>query len=267
MCDIIFKSVIGVNKALSKFFIKSNQIVDNKIIILGTDVNHIKNVLRLKVDDDIKVCNSDTSKNYICTISQIASDKIECTIFKELSNEVEGNVELDIFQGLPKADKMELIIQKGTELGVNSFIPVSFKRCVVKLSGKDADKKIERWNKISEVAAKQCGRDIIPEVRKIETLKEVCNQIKNYDLFIVAYEGEDKNYIRNELLNIKKLKDSYKIAVVIGPEGGIDIEEINLLKESKAKIVSLGKRILRTETVALQVSSIIMYELENGGDN
>ena len=252
---------------MSKFFIKSNQIIDNKIIILGSDVNHIKNVLRLKIDDDIKVCNSDTSKNYICAISHLDSDKIECIILKEFDDEIEGNIELHIYQGLPKADKMELIIQKGTELGVTEFIPVNFKRCIVKLSGKDEDKKLERWNKISEVAAKQCGRDIVPEVKKIVSVKELCSRINNYDLVLLAYEGENQNYIKNELKNIKNKKEKYKIAVIIGPEGGIDFEEMKIIKENGAKVISLGKRILRTETVALQVSSIIMYELENGGDN
>ena len=186
-------------------------------------------------------------------------------ILSELQNEAEGNVEIHIFQGLPKADKMELIIQKGTELGVAEYIPVSFKRSIVKLSGKDEMKKIERWNKISEVAAKQSGRDMIPKVRSVETVKEIKEQINDYDLFLVAYENEKDNYIKNELLEIKDQKDSYKIAVVIGPEGGIDEQEIELLRNSGAHIISLGRRILRTETVALQVASIIMYELENGG--
>ena len=251
---------------MSKFFIKSNQIENNIIKITGEDVNHIKNVLRLKVDDDIKICDSETSKNYICSITALNSNEIECAILKETEETVEGNVELEIYQGLPKSDKMELIIQKGTELGAAKFIPVNFKRCVVKLSGKDEQKKIERWNKISEVAAKQCGRDIIPLVDKINSIKEICNKINDYDLFLVAYEGENQNYIKKELLKIKAPKKDYKIAVVIGPEGGIDKEEIDILKENGAKIISLGKRILRTETVALQVSSIIMYELENEGD-
>lgn len=253
--------------SLSKFFINSNQIENNKIKIVGDDVNHIKNVLRLKEDDDIKVCNKDDSKNYICFISGISSTEIECTILKEVKDDTEGNVELTIYQGLPKADKMELIIQKGTELGVSSFVPVSFKRCIVKLSGKDETKKLERWNKISEVAAKQCGRDVVPEVKNIKTVKNLCEDINKYDIVLVAYEGENDNYIKNELLKIKEDNKKYKIAVIIGPEGGIDIEEVNQLKNSGAKIISLGKRILRTETVALQVSSIIMYELENGGIN
>ncbi len=252
---------------MSKFFIKSNQIDNKKVKIIGEDVNHIKNVLRLKIDDDIKVCNSDNSKNYICAISNISSELVECVILKETDDTSEGNVELHIYQGLPKADKMELIIQKGTELGVSKFIPVNFRRCIVKLSGKDEDKKIERWNKISEVAAKQCGRDLIPTVSNIKTIKNICEEIPNYDIVLVAYENERNKHIKNELLRIKQLKENYKIAVIIGPEGGIEQEEVNLLEENGAKVVSLGKRILRTETVALQVSSIIMYELESGGNN
>lgn len=250
---------------MSKFFIKANQIIDDKINVIGEDVNHIKNVLRLNIGDKIKICDNDNSQNYICEIINISSQKILCQIIENVRAESEGNVELHIFQGLPKSDKMELIIQKGTELGVSEFIPVSFRRSIVKLSGKDEIKKIERWNKIAEVAAKQCGRDFIPKVRNIENIKKVCQEIEEYDIVLVAYEMENENYIKNELLKLKKLKEKYRIAVIIGPEGGIDTEEIEELKKAGAKIISLGKRILRTETVALQVSSIIMYELENGG--
>ena len=251
---------------MSKFFVNSNQIRNNKIEIIGEDINHIKNVLRLGIGEDIKICDKDNSQNYICKISNINFESIECDIIEKISNKTEANVELHIYQGLPKADKMELIIQKGTELGVSEFIPTNLKRCIVKLSGKDEEKKIDRWRKIAEVAAKQSGRDIVPNVGMIENIKSICEKIQEYDIVLVAYEMEENNFLKTELLNIKNTKDKYKIAVVIGPEGGIDTEEIKLLKESGAKIISLGKRILRTETVALQVSSIIMYELENGGN-
>ena len=253
---------------LRKFFVKSNQIYDNKIEIIDEDVNHIKNVLRLTKGEKIKICDTeDDSTNYICQIEEISSKTVVCSILERIAGEAESNVKLHIFQGLPKADKMELIIQKGTELGVTEFIPVSLKRSIVKISsGKDENKKIDRWQKIAEVAAKQSMRDIVPKVRHIENIKNICNQIKDYDIVLIAYELEEENYIKNELLKIKKNNSNYKIAVVIGPEGGIDTEEIEDLKKAGAKIVSLGKRILRTETVALQVSSIIMYELENGGN-
>lgn len=252
---------------MRKFFVESNQVNNNRIQIIGEDVNHIKNVLRLEIGEQIKICDKKTSTNYISEISEITNKYVNCNILEIAENEAEGNVELHIFQGLPKADKMELIIQKGTELGVSEFIPVSFKRSIVKLSGKDEDKKIDRWNKIAEVAAKQSGRDRVPKVRNIENIKNVCNEINEYDIVLVAYELEEKNYIKNELLELKNKSESYKIAVIIGPEGGIEQEEVDVMRENGAKVISLGKRILRTETVALQVSSIIMYELENGGND
>ena len=247
---------------MRKFFVKSEDICGNNIKIIGTDVNHIKNVLRLKEGEKIQIANQDTSENYICEILELNRDFINTKIIENIEGVSEGNVELHIFQGLPKADKMELIIQKGTELGVSKFIPVAFKRSIVKLSGKDEIKKIERWQKIAEVAAKQSQRDLIPEVKNVLTVKNICNLVQQYDIMLLAYEEEMDNYIKNELINIKNTKENLKIAVVIGPEGGIEKEEVELLKQAGAKVVSLGKRILRTETVALQVSSIIMYELE-----
>lgn len=251
---------------MRKFFVKENQINNELITILDEDVNHIKNVLRLNVGEILQICDIDSSKNYICEILELTAKSVTCKILEEIQSIAEGNVELHIFQGLPKADKMELIIQKGTELGVSEFVPVSFKRSIVKISPKDERKKIDRWNKISEVAAKQSKRDIIPKVRNVESIKNVCNEIKDYDIVLLAYELEENNYIKNELLKIKNTKENYKIAVIIGPEGGIEKEEVEVLENAGAKVISLGKRILRTETVALQVSSIIMYELENGGN-
>ena len=248
------------------FFARENSRQGDSYFIIGTDYNHIKNVLRLSIGEKIKICDKDNSKNYVSEIAEITNQEVKCTIIEEVDGEAEGNVELHIYQGLPKADKMELILQKGTELGVSKFIPVALKRCIVKLDGKDAIKKIERWQKITEVASKQSGRDIVPEVANIETINDICNKINDYDLVMLAYELEENNYIKTELLNIKNTKENYKIAIVIGPEGGIDDKEAEKLKEAGAKIVSLGKRILRTETVALQVSSIVMYELENGGN-
>lgn len=248
---------------MRKFFVKSENIFEGHIKISNSDVNHIKNVLRLKIGDKIQICNQDTSENYVCEISNIDADFIEVKIVEKILALAEGNIELHIFQGLPKADKMELIIQKGTELGVSTFWPVSFKRSIVKLSGKDEIKKVDRWQKIAEVAAKQSHRDLIPEVKNIINIKNICDLIQDYDVVLLAYENEENNYIKNELQNIKNSKEKLKIAVIIGPEGGIEEEEIKILEEAGSKVISLGKRILRTETVALQVSSIIMYELEN----
>lgn len=248
---------------MRKFFVKNEAIKEDKIDILGSDVNHIKNVLRLKLEDKIQICNQETSENYVCEISKIEQNCIQVRIVQKIEKVVEGNVELHIFQGLPKADKMELILQKGTELGVSEFIPVIFKRSIVKLSRKDEEKKIERWKKITEVAAKQAKRDLVPNVKNIMDIKTICSLVAEYDIMLLAYEGEEQNYIKNELLKLKNTKEKLKIAVVIGPEGGIEEEEVLCLQNAGAKVVSLGKRILRTETVALQIASILMYELEN----
>ncbi len=249
---------------MRKFFVKTENIQENKneIEILGSDVNHIKNVLRLKLGDEIQICNQDTSENYIAQISNMSKEKIQVQIIQKIEPIAESNVELHIFQGLPKAAKMELMIQKGTELGVSQFIPVAFKRSIVKLAGKEEQKKLERWQKIAEVAAKQSKRDRVPEIKNIISVKNICNLIKEYDILLVAYENESENTLKNELLHLKNTKENFKIAVVIGPEGGIEEEEVFCLQQAGAKVVSLGKRILRTETVALQVSSIILYELE-----
>ena len=246
---------------MPKFFVKNEQIKENQIEILGEDVNHIVNVLRLQKHDKIVVANLESAVSYKAEILELHKEKVICQIIEKIEETTESNVNVTIFQGLPKADKMELIIQKGTELGATKFIPVSFKRSIVKLSGKDESKKIDRWQKIAEVASKQSMRDMIPEVTTVMSVKELVKCIPEYDVFLLAYEMEKETYIKSILKNLDK-KDRYKIAVAIGPEGGIDEEEVKMLKNAGAKVISLGNRILRTETVALQVSSIIMYELE-----
>ena len=159
---------------------------------------------------------------------------------------------------------MELVIQKSVELGVYDITPVEMKRCVVKLNEKDKIKKIQRWQKISEGAAKQSGRDRIPRINPIINIKNLCENMKEYDLVLVAYENEKVNTLKQELKKIKQdANKEMKIAIVIGPEGGIDKEEIAKFEEYHAKIITLGNRILRTETVALNMLSIIMYELDS----
>lgn len=252
---------------MPKFFVKEEQINNEEIKIQGTDVNHIKNVLREKVGSELIICNEKTGQDYLCEIKEIKEENIICNIKEKLLNNVESNIKVTIMQGLPKADKMELIIQKSVELGVNNIIPIEMKRCVVKLKDKDKIKKIERWQKISVVAAKQSGRNIIPEINQVENLKNICETFENYDIVLLAYENEKENTIKNELKQLKEKNqnknEDVKIAILIGPEGGIAEEEVEIARKKGAKIITLGKRILRTETVALNVLSIIMYELEN----
>jgi len=247
---------------MPKFFINNNQLEDDTITILGEDVKHISNVLRMKIDDVIQVCNTDTTENYYVQIKSFDKDKITCFIKERIKSEAESDIDITIFQGIPKSDKMELIIQKATELGVKAFSPVDMERCVSKITGKDQIKKVERWQKISEVAAKQSGRDMIPKVNGILNIQQLCNMIEDFDMLIVPYEKAEKYSFKEAIDDIKTIaKKDIHVGIVIGPEGGFEPSEIEKLEKAGAKIVTLGKRILRTETVALAMSSVIMYEL------
>ena len=249
---------------MPKFFVTPEQIKKEKITIIGKDVNHIKNVLREKAGSKLIICNIENGQDYLCEITKINEESIDCKIEQQLENNVEANIEVTIMQGLPKSDKMELIIQKSVELGVLDIIPIEMKRCVVKLNEKEKVKKIQRWQKISEVAAKQCGRNRIPMIHPIINLKNICLLLKEYDIVLIAYENEKENTLKQQLTNIKKEgKEKTKIAILVGPEGGIAKEEVELLQKEGAISITLGKRILRTETVALNVLSVVMYELEN----
>ena len=181
-------------------------------------------------------------------------------IIEKIDSKVETNIDITVYQGLPKADKMELIIQKVTEIGVKTIVPVAMERCIVKLDEKEAIKKQDRWQKIAEVAAKQSKRDIIPEIDSLIKIEKLYDKINEYDLFIVAYEDEEKLTLKEVLKQNSNVKN---IAVLIGPEGGIDLKEIEKLKQNGAIVVTLGNRILRTETAPIVISSNIIYELEN----
>ena len=288
---------------MPKFFVKNEQIKNYSITIIGDDVNHIVNVLRMKKGDEIQVCNRDTGDNYNTEITQYSKNEVECEIKEKINETTESNVNITLFQGIPKFEKMELIIQKNTEVGVKNIVPVIMERTIVKLDEKIAGKKLERWQKIAEIAAKQSMRDIIPQVKNIIKLKDV--NIDEFDAVLVAYENEEHNMLKTELKkletefaeklmnveninqeeknektnadnakitknyhdnntnNIKEAVSQYNIAIVIGPEGGISEKEIELLKEKGAKFVSLGRRILRTETAGIVMSGNIMYELES----
>lgn len=248
---------------MPKFFVKSNQINENIITILETDVNHISNVLRLKIGDKIQVCNEENGINYKSKIIEMNKENIKCEILEKIVSNSEAGVHINILQGLPKAEKMELIIQKCTELGVKEITPVEMERCIVRLDEKSAIKKQERWQKIAEVAAKQSGRDLIPKINSVTNMKNICNMLADYDIVLVPYENE-KNITLKEVLS-KLPKKDLKIAIIIGPEGGFEEQEIEILEKNNCKIVTLGNRILRTETVAIAMTSVILYELADFG--
>ena len=252
---------------MSKFFVKTEQINNNDIVIIGDDVNHIINVLRMKKTDEIQICNQDTGDNYNAEIVNYSKNEVECKIISRINETTESNVHITLFQGIPKFEKMELIIQKNTEVGIKSIVPVIMERTVVKLDEKIASKKLERWQKIAEIAAKQSMRDIIPQIGNITKLKDI--DTTEFDAVLVAYENEEHNMLKTELQKLeRKIKSNnyseqqYNIAIVIGPEGGISEKELVMLAEKNAKFVSLGKRILRTETAGVVMAGNIIYELE-----
>ena len=198
---------------------------------------------------------------YLAEIEEISDNEVLLNVIEKQDMSNESIVEIDLYQGLPKFDKMELIIQKTTEVGVSKIIPTDMSRCIVKLDEKDYKKKQDRWQKIAEVASKQSKRSKIPEVCDKIKIKDIVNRIKDYDLFLIAYEEENRNTLK-EILKTIENKEKYKIGILVGPEGGITKEEIELLKEAGAKVVTLGKRILRTETAPIVIASNIIYELE-----
>ena len=246
---------------MQKFFVEENQIENDKINIIGEDVKHISSVLRMQKGEQILIGSKETLETYLTEIEQIEKEKVVAKIIEKLDTQTESNVEIDLYQGLPKADKMELIIQKTTEIGISKVTPVDMVRCIVKLDEKDTKKKIERWKKVAEGAAKQSKRSKIPEIKNKIKIKDLEDIIGQYDAFIVAYEEENELTLKQELKKLKE-QEKYKIGILVGPEGGITKEEIEKLTSYNAKVVTLGKRILRTETAPIVLTSNIIYELE-----
>ena len=224
------------------FFVEPEQIKDKEIIITGSDVNHIKNVIRLKVGDEISISNGIDGRDYRCGIAEMTEDEVRCELRFIKEDGVELPVKVCLFQGLPKGDKMELIVQKMVELGVYEIVPVAMKRCVMKLDDKKAKNKIARWQGIAEAASKQSKRGIVPQLHDVMTYKEALSYAKTMQHQLVPYE---------------------MVAVFIGPEGGFAEDEINAAIEQGMKPITLGKRILRTETAGLTVMAWIMYHAES----
>ena len=246
---------------MPKFFVKTNQIEKDKIKIVGEDVKHINQVLRAKIGEELMICNLDTTLNYITTVSQITPEYVICNIQDCVKSFVESNIQVTIFQGLPKADKMELIIQKAVELGAFSVIPVETKRCVVKLDAKKAAKKVARWQQIAESAAKQSKRMLIPEIHEVMTYKEALAFAGHLDVKLIPYELAKGMKETREILN--ELRPGQSIGIFIGPEGGFEEEEVSKALEAGAHAITLGRRILRTETAGLAILSVLMFQLEN----
>lgn len=252
----------GDSFKMSRFFVNCSDILNNTIKITGEDVGHIKKVLRLKCGDHITVCDGQ-GMDYHVRIDRVEEDSVYTFILDSFKSLTEPPVEITLLQGLPKSDKMDYIIQKCVELGVNRIVPVVTERTIVKIdSGKDAQKKAERWNKISKEASKQCNRGIIPKVDVPVSFNEALDIVKNSDLALIPYEKEALNGLRRILSD---RRNASSICVMIGPEGGFTEKEVELAVNTGAFPVTLGPRILRTETAGVAVVSIIMYELGDVG--
>ena len=240
------------------FFVTADQVRENSIIIEGSDVNHMKSVLRLKKGEQISVSDGN-NRVYLCEIEDYPEDKAALKILSETVGENELPAKLYLFQGIPKGDKLELIVQKSVELGAFRVIPVAMKRCVAKIEPKKEEAKLRRLSAISESAAKQSGRNIIPEVGPCMTLKEAVAFAKTLDRILLPYElAEDMEKTREI---IGSVKPGESIGIFIGPEGGFDKEEAVLLQEAGAETITLGPRILRTETAPLAILSVLMFLL------
>lgn len=241
---------------MPKFFFHKNDISRGQIQLFGEDEKHIKTVLRAREGEEITLCDGE-GMDYQCRIASLERGVLLDILSKEVC-ETEPKTKITLYQGLPKGDKMELIIQKCVELGVDRIVAVSTERAIVKLDKKEA-KKLERWQKIAEAAAKQSGRGKIPEIgQQVLKFKEAVAEAKELDGAIIPYEREQETGIRQFVENFK----GESVGVFIGPEGGFADEEIALAQENGITPITLGKRILRTETAGMTTTAILLYELD-----
>jgi len=243
-----------------QFFVEDEQVQQDRICIVGGDVNHIGHVLRMKTGEKIRISDQ-SGRSYFCRILEITEEEVWAQIEDTDEMGTEFSHKVYLFQGLPKSDKMELIIQKAVELGAYEIIPVETKRCVVKLDGKKAAKKVERWQQIAESAAKQSKRMLIPNVHQVLSFKEALKYAESMDIRLIPYELAKGMQETKEIL--AAIEQGQSIGIFIGPEGGFEEKEVEAAISEGAKPITLGKRILRTETAGLAILSVLMFQLEN----
>lgn len=242
-------------------FVDPAQMKGDLLYVTGKDVNHIKNVMRLKQGDEISVRTGQDDREYRYGIEEFTDSEVVCRLRFVKEADVELPVKVYIFQGLPKADKMELIIQKAVELGAAEIIPVQMRRCVVKLDGAKKGKKTQRWQAIAESAAKQSRRAVVPLVREPMTMEEAVRFAEqNTDVRLLPYELQEADGSTRDVMD--KIREGSAVSIFIGPEGGFDPAEVELARKAGVVPISLGKRILRTETAALVALSFLIYHFE-----
>lgn len=238
---------------MPRFFAENRD--ENFAFLSKKDTYHLTHVLRKGIGSKIEVVEGGVT--YSSLIEEIGENKAKIRLIQPLEKQEQSGLHIHLYQGIPKGSKMEMILQHGTEVGINEYTPVQLQRCVSKISGKE-EKKIERWKKIVESAAKQSGRNVIPKVNYPIGLKQLVDELSEDELLIVPYEEENSTKISDVLREYK----GENIKILIGPEGGIDSEEIKKIIEAGAKTVTLGSRILRTETAAIISAYIMRYEKE-----
>lgn len=244
------------------FFIEPTAVCEEagQVVITGEDVNHIKNVLRMRVGEKIVTVDQAQGRKYLCEIRGVEEEVVSCDILSVEEEAAELPAKIFLFQGLPKGDKMELILQKAVELGCFEIVPVMCKRCVVKLEEKKKKSRVERWQSISEAAAKQSGRGIIPRVHEVISFSEALAYASDMGVRLIPYEQAEN--MAETKRQLEAVKPGQNIAVFIGPEGGFEETEIEEAKQAGVVPITLGRRILRTETAAITVLSWLMYLLE-----
>lgn len=243
---------------MPKFFVDRSSIQGDTVYIYGDNVNHIKNVFRMKVGRELVLCDG-CGNDYNAVITAESSDCITANIVSTVCSGTEPCVRVTLYQGLPKGSKMDLIIQKNVELGVSRIVPVMCDRTVVKLDNKDVNRKVDRWNKIAHEAAKQSGRGVVPMVAEPVTFDDAIDMAKTSDLLLIPYEKEKETRLKDVL---RKNTVASDVSVFVGPEGGFEEREIEIATCNKVVPVTLGERILRTETASMYMISIVIYELD-----
>lgn len=244
---------------MHRFFVEPSQIGEKEIVITGPDVNHIRNVLRMRAGEELLAADGQGSE-YRCILRELQDSEIRAEICRKLSGSAELPSRITLFQGLPKSDKMDLIIQKCVELGVFRIVPVTTKRTVVKLDAKKEESRRKRWTAVSESAAKQSGRGIIPEISGVQSFREAVEEAGELDVCLIPYEKAENMARTREILS--GIPAGASIGVFIGPEGGFEEEEVRETMEAGARPITLGRRILRTETAGMAVLAMLGYLLE-----
>lgn len=246
------------------FFVPEENLLDGRIIIRGDDVNHIRNVLRMALGEKLAI-SCGKGVEYICAVEELQEDAVTARILEEQATESELPVSITLFQSLPKSDKMEFVIQKAIELGVSRVVPMRTKRCVVKLDERKEQKKLARWQAIAEAAAKQSGRGMIPEIERIADFEQALQMAAQYDTVLIPYELCDN--MPESVTVVQQAAEGKSIGIFIGPEGGFERGEVEQAVNGGAVPISLGKRILRTETAGLAILSVLMFLIEGKNKN